>query len=348
MEAISEVELLLENYHPLVPTQHTVLPFEILQVIAAYLDPLSGVSFARASKAFVSPAEAAIWGHLDLDPKNTDGETRINRTTRRARELLRTVLNRGNERKWKLVKSLSVTPRAGTGDRVAAILEEIQSNIRSLRVQSLGPAAEDSIDNRLVELDFALLRSHLHLYFPCLTFVRLDMGSITSFKFIPFLCESSPSLTHLEFGITELENDWTTGPEVSAKWPIRNQTKYTKLQDLRILFRNERHEMANGVPPSIAHINKLLDYSPHIERLALVIRPDNAQMMGQYYTTPGMAKLKNLRELEWGSQILRLWGESWMGFDRRIGFEGLRRVLMEYREYCLPVSHSESHIIGFC
>jgi hypothetical protein len=71
-DTTSEVESLLERYRPLIPTQHAVLPFEVLQLTAGYLDPLSGVSFARAAKAFISPAETAIWGTSELRPKERE------------------------------------------------------------------------------------------------------------------------------------------------------------------------------------------------------------------------------------------------------------------------------------
>lgn len=219
LSPLSEAEYLLTSPPALSPiSDHVQLPDEILHHIARYLDRSSALAFALVARAFTYPADLALQSHIDLEVAPIPYYGRASapdlaqrqRTTLRMRRRIGKLLETGDKRRWKAVKSLKVTPLDGVGDRLMALLEGISANLESLHVTSASARPThsigfDSIDNRIIRLNQDLLACGESISFPSLTHVRFDVGTVHIITLLPLLFRCSPNLTHVQVALIRPE-----------------------------------------------------------------------------------------------------------------------------------------------
>lgn len=342
-DLLSEVErIILEPPHITPPSDHTPLPYEILAKIASYLDKNSALSFLLVAKAFVQHAEPLIWRHLDLYFKPFPGDLErywmqlrmLTIPTRLMRERVKEMLRLGNQRRWKMVKSMRVTSMAGVGDQLINLVEHIAPTVERLHL--LAPISpffveKDSFDTRVLGLNSDLKLCGLQLSFDSLTHMRIEIGAFRSLRSIYSICQLAPNLHHVELAATV--NTVSGGVEdlfLHQSYDIYGPTAIRHLAFV-IHIGHRIPMMSDESDRHIMPILDLIDNSPNIQKLGISIRDD----VQHYYQTAVLIShlrvLKGLTHLQWDYLYFRFHaGDSG-------GFEALRVMCMPYPGYGFPV-----------
>lgn len=350
------------------------IPTEVIIAIAFYLDSSTAASFSRVSRSFRAIAEPVIWSDLDFTIKygpaglppddisdwassvDSREEEEQQEITQRAREKVKAILRVGDEEKWGKVKSLTVTPRAGTEHLLSTLVENISQSI--VKLQLLPPLIDRSIirtfegfwEERGDSLDAFLL--HLNrdlglcgdiLFFPHLTHVEFHLGSITSFSIISLLLFCSNQLSYLKFGLT-VRSVIDSGYMPHHEWSLnpRLTPLHKSIRELSFYVDDHYQDMART--------RNLIEASPHLKRLGIALGDmvPGSVFKAFWRLIMGLEELEvlNWRKSRSSIQVDGLGGDEHDdGQTHNGGFKSLRHLMIRHVEPIAPVSVSEYRLI---
>lgn len=330
----------------------TSLPRELIAQIGNYADPKTAASLAGVSRLTAGILERRIWRDLELYlteefmaqrswlgyiPPEREAELRKARAEYALRKMAKGVLMNGNDKRWKMVETVTLCSRSPAMSWVVNFFENISPFIRSLAIRpTVGviPSAE-SLDNHLLACHSELLRCGLGLSFSSLTTVQIGHNALYSILFIPFLCNSAPHLVSLAFEYNAVYEGAANMPQspLGGQRFIERDTvirKFSLSADLVevVAFRDPAEVIVD-----------LLNRSPNLVSLSCEVDEAEAGEPALAAATC-IGRMLHLRTLHWG------WLDGMVVASMRgIAVEGpnypqLQRLILPTREWSYPVSET--------
>lgn len=302
------------------------LPAELLARIADHLDRQSLLIFARISLPCSLTAEELIWKDLDLrweGPRDTMGER------------MQTLMRKGSERRWGLVRSVKAILRSDTLHSLIQLLVNVSPNILSFEISASGDPEQHPAKS-LDFFDIRLLSSGYEPNFLALRQIRLGKNTIRLLSFIGFLSDSALGLISLDIDIDNppgtalVEDDlWYGG--VSLGDHLRT------LKRVRISYKGDGAEDLYEVSP-LGYIQYMISANPHIVQASI--------RYSRYDTVPSekeeeidgmvaMADLETVEDLDWRLNWTLM---TLSKCETYLEYAHLRRVLMTGHDWRIIVS----------
>lgn len=319
-------ELSSGDYTP--PSLHA-LPHDLLIKIYENLESTSALSLLKVGKAFVSPAESAIWRDLDfLNPYTKaaylkppkDGSTETEEDEARETEwrlaagqkdcsTLRRryigMMDEANPRRWKMVKTIKAAMVQAVNDHLILLLERVSTTLESLHLELLCKTdiPSELFDESLLMLNCRLTICGKQLSFPSLTSLRLGEDTFEDITFIHFLCGICPNLSSLTFNFLSRDPP-ERDPADSPPPPPKYLSKPTFINYLSITY---DYEVDGPQCSDEEAVCKLLGCCPNLRRLHLPVGDPLHDCHARAFL-PHLKDMADLKYIIWGGQGMEVGG----------------------------------------
>lgn len=332
----------------------TDLPPELLKLIILHLDRASARSLSLVSRVFTAACVAQYWKELplfvgpesELPPGVTNAklsghnvwdvdEERHRLTSERTSAIKKS----GNDERLKYVKGIKAVvfpgQNSGLAKQIVGVLKLSSKSLQMLDIRTPGRARLYS--SSIGYIDRQIFEYGPKLSFPSLTRVVLGKYSILDVGFIPFLCQYSPNITHLDFAVENNNQPLIFGPHSPPR--ERKFVRTTKITHLRIHCYDDQdpsvcdEEPTDHCGPTVA---ALLKDSPLIRQLQLDYEP--VEDITQLEIGDALHYLQELKSFAWAGM---------MGFpisedESDLHMPSVTRLVVGVHGFKLPVSSRDN------